>query len=161
MKQFDVSAFEIYDKKWALVTAGDISDYNTMTISWGGLGTIWNKPVATVYIRPSRHTYGYMENNEYFTVSFYGEEYKKDLGTLGRLSGRDGDKVAKTDLTAVKAGESVTFAQAEVTLLCRKIYYNDLVKENIPAQIRDKNYASDEPAHRMYFGEVIDIITKQ
>lgn len=158
MEKFNVSAFEIYDRTWALVSAGNMEDYNTMTISWGGLGTIWNKPVATIYIRPSRHTYGYLENNECFTVSFFPEEYKKDLGILGKLSGRDGDKVASTSLTAVAAGESVTFAQAEVTLLCRKLYYNDLSKENMPADIRDRNYAADEPAHRMYIGEVVEII---
>ncbi|MBR6800637.1 MAG: flavin reductase [Eubacteriaceae bacterium] len=160
MKQFNISAFEVYDKQWALVTAGNTNDYNTMTISWGGVGTLWNKPVVTVYIRPSRHTFGYIENNEYFTVSFYGEEFKKDLGTLGRLSGRDGDKVAQTSLTVTPAGESVTFEQAETTLVCKKLYYNDIVKENIPEDIRNKNYASDEPAHRMYVAEVVDIITK-
>ena len=81
--EFKTDIFAQYDKKWALLTAGNESSFNTMTISWGGLGTIWNKPVATVYVRESRYTHEFMDNNDYFTVSFYPEEYKKVLGVLG------------------------------------------------------------------------------
>ena len=33
----------MYHDNWALVTAGSLGDYNTSTISWGGLGTLWSK----------------------------------------------------------------------------------------------------------------------
>ena len=89
---------------WALVAAGSLDDHNAMTVSWGGIGCLWNKPVATVYIRPNRHTYGYFEKNEYFTVSFYPGEYKKALGLMGSKSGRDCDKEAEAGLTAVPCG---------------------------------------------------------
>ena len=75
MERFDVDAFKVFDKQWALVSAGTPEDYNTMTISWGGLGTLWSRPVATVYVKPIRYTYEYLEKNEYFTVSFFPEEY--------------------------------------------------------------------------------------
>ena len=48
MMEFKTDIFTLFDKKWALVTAGGQDSFNTMTISWGGMGTIWNKPVATV-----------------------------------------------------------------------------------------------------------------
>ena len=35
---FSADILTLFDKGWALVTAGDISDFNTMTISWGGIG---------------------------------------------------------------------------------------------------------------------------
>ena len=66
MQSLNVDIFKVYNADWALLTAGSLSDFNTMTISWGGMGTLWNKSVATVYVRPCRHTYGYMEENEYF-----------------------------------------------------------------------------------------------
>ena len=49
--EFTTDILSVFDKKWALLTAGKEDSFNTMTISWGGLGTIWNKPVATVYVR--------------------------------------------------------------------------------------------------------------
>ena len=89
---FTTDIFETYDKQWALLTAGSMDKFNTMTISWGGLGTIWGMPVATVYVRTSRYTHDFMDDNEYFTVSFYPEEMKKTLGVLGSKSGREIDK---------------------------------------------------------------------
>lgn len=151
--------FETFHNQWALVTAGNLKDYNTMTISWGGLGSLWSKPVATVYVKPIRHTYNYLESNDYFTVSFYDDAYKKDLGVLGRLSGRDGDKVAQTSLTPEEIDQSVTFSQAHTTLLCKKIYVQDLDVSQMPEDAI-KNYYQTEAPHRMYIGEVIKVIEK-
>lgn len=157
MEELYVSAFDIFDKKWALVTAGTENDFNTMTISWGGLGTLWSKPVATVYIKPIRYTHDFLEKNDYFTVSFFTEEHKKDMGVLGSRSGRDGDKISLTSLTPVKVGESMGFREAEVTLLLKKIYSVDLPTENMPAEVIE-NYYDEELPHTMYVGEVIEII---
>ena len=151
--------FDTFHNQWALVTAGTETNFNTMTISWGGLGTLWSKPVATIYVKPIRYTYDYLEKNEYFTVSFYDESYKKDLGLLGRLSGRDGNKVAKTSLTPVVLGQSMTFKEAHTTLLCKKIYHQDLDISQIPEDVI-KNYYTTEAPHRMYIGEVIEVIEK-
>ncbi|MBR6609875.1 MAG: flavin reductase [Oscillospiraceae bacterium] len=157
MKDFITKSFNIFDKEWALVTAGTTDNYNTMTISWGGLGTIWNKPVATVYVKPVRYTHSFLDSNEYFTVSFYDEKYRKDLGVLGTLSGRDGDKVAKTALTPVTVGESISFKEAKMTLLCKKIYRQDLITDTMPQEAIDKYYI-DEAPHTMFIGEVVNII---
>ena len=142
---------------WALVAAGNMDDHNARTVSWGGIGCLWNKPVATVYVRPNRHTYGYFEKNEYFTVSFYPGEYKKALGLMGSKSGRDCDKEAEAGLTAVPCGESVTFAQAGKTLLCRKLYHQDMELDRVPEDVKTRFFGS-EPAHRMYIGEIIEIL---
>ena len=157
MKSFQVDAFGIYDRQWGLVSAGSVKDYNTMTISWGGLGTLWGKAVVTVYVKPIRYTYHYLNNNDYFTVSFYPNKYRGDLGILGSKSGRDGDKVALTKLHVKAVDQSVTFKEAEVTLLCKKIYWQDLVRENMPEEVVEQVYSREEP-HRMYIGEVVDII---
>jgi len=68
--EFTTDIFSQFDKKWALLTAGNKDKFNTMTISWGGLGTLWGKPVATTNVRTSRYTHEFMDNNEYFTISF-------------------------------------------------------------------------------------------
>ena len=151
------------DKNYALLTAGVKDDFNTMTISWGGFGTIWNKPVVTVYVKPIRYTYKFMEDNDFFTVSFYDDKYKKDLLTLGTKSGRDSDKISLTSLNPLYLDNSVSFEEANVTLVCKKIYYQDLnlelIKENLSNDIYNRFYGED-PVHRMYIGEVVDIIKK-
>lgn len=157
MSKLLMDAYDEFAKQWALVTAGTMDDHNSMTVSWGGIGSLWGKPVATVYIRPNRYTYGYFEKNDYFTVSFYPEDCKKALGVMGSLSGRDCDKDTEAGLTAVSCGESVTYSQARRTLLCRKLFAQDLNAENFTPEVIRKFYGS-EPAHKMYIGEIIEIL---
>lgn len=154
---FQANSFTIFDKEWALLTAGKSERYNTMTISWGGLGTLWGKPVATVYVKPVRYTHEFMEQSEYFTVSFYAEKYRPALSLLGSVSGRDGDKVAKAGLTPRALDNAVTFEEAKTTLVCRKIYRQDLDTAQMPAGVVSSYYA-EEAAHTMYIGEVVDIV---
>lgn len=156
--EFQTDIFAQFHRRWALFTAGTPADYNTMTISWGGMGTLWGKPVVTVYVKPIRHTYGYMERSGFFTVSFYPEACRNDLLTLGTKSGRDGDKVALTGLTPRVLENGVTFAQAETTLVCRKLYAQDLALEAMPREVAESVYAVEAP-HRMYIGEVVEIVS--
>ena len=147
----------VFDKQWALLTAGKEDSFNTMTISWGGLGTLWGKPVATVYVRTSRYTHDFMDANDYFTVSFYPGEYRQILGVLGKKSGRDMDKMKDSGLTPVKAGESMSFKEAEVTLVCKKLYRQQLEVANMPEAVAKAMYDGIAP-HDMYIGEIVDII---
>ena len=148
--------FSQFDKKWALLTAGKKEKFNTMTISWGGLGTLWNKPVATAYVRKSRYTKEFMDKEEYFTVSFYPEKYKKILGVLGAKSGRSMDKMFASGLTPEAVGESMSFKEAELTLVCRKLFVQELRKSRMPKDIAASFYADDD-MHIMYIGEVVQI----
>ena len=156
---YNVDIFKKFNKDWALLTAGDKNKYNTMTISWGTLGILWNKEVVTVFVRKSRYTHEFIENNEYFTVSFYSDEYKKDLGILGSVSGRDKDKVSLTKLTPEFLDNTTTFREASETLVCKKIYLQDMDITSIPVDIKDKLY-SDFDIHTIVIGEVVDILSK-
>ena len=129
-----------------------------MTISWGGLGTLWGKPVATVYVRESRYTHEFMEKGDYFTVSFYPESCRKTLSVLGSKSGRDMDKMHASGLTPIEAGRTMTFAEAEVTLVCRKLFRQKLETASIPKDIVEKFYEG-QTAHDMFIGEVVDLLS--
>lgn len=157
---FRADSFDIFDKEWALLTAGAGQHYNTMTISWGGLGTLWGRPVATVYVKPIRYTHQFLEQNDYFTVSFYPDKYRRALELLGTLSGRDSDKVATAGLTPRVLDNTVTFEEAQVTLICKKIYRQDLDTTAMPADIVSAFYSKEAP-HTMYIGEVIDILRSE
>ena len=113
--------------------------------------------VFIVYVRPSRYTYQFMEENEYFTVSFYDDEYKKALGYLGTKSGRDTDKVKDVNFTPFACGESVSFKEANLTILCKKIYIQDLEQAGFPEKVNERYYPTND-VHRYYIGEIVDII---
>ena len=149
-----ITALNAFNNDWALLTAGTIGHFNSMTISWGGLGTLWSRPVATVYVKPCRYTHEFMEAVDYFTVCFFPEEYRRDLQLLGSRSGRDGDKIAMTSLTPKADDRAVWFEEAEHVLLCRKIYRQDLDLAAIPEFAVKQHYQLEAP-HTIYIGEVI------
>ena len=156
-KTFEINTFELFDKRWALITAGTINKHNSMTISWGGTGTLWSKPVVSIYVKPCRFTHRFIEENDYFVVSFFNEEYRKALEIMGTKSGKEVDKDALANLTPIKYKDVVIYQEAKVTLICKKIYQNDLDINSIPKEIADKYYKKEEP-HTMYVGEVIEIL---
>ena len=148
---------QLWDKQWFLLTSGDYSKnhFNTMTVSWGYFGIMWNKPVAVVVVRPTRFTYEFIEKYDTFTLSSFNKSFRKDLNLLGSKSGRDGNKIAETKLHVIPSTivAAPTFKQAELIVECRKIYSDDFKPENFLVKSFLKNYPKED-YHRMYFGEI-------
>lgn len=142
--------------QWALVAAGTEGDFNMMTVNWGGLGELWFKEVSTVYVRRSRHTHTFMEKSDYYTLIFLKDGHKDALTTCGSRSGRDIDKMAGAGLTPVFTPEGCpTFAEAELTFVCRKLYRDDMLREDFTDKaVYDKCYP-DNDIHTMYIGEIV------
>lgn len=158
--QWDETVFRQLHRRWALLTAGNIAHYNAMTINWGSFGTLWQKPVVTVYVKPARYTHDFMMEQEYFSVSFFPERYQKDLAYLGTTSGRQTDKLRQTSLTPEKWGDAVVYPEASITLVCRKIYTLPMAVQGIPQEIAAQYYKTDAP-HTLFFGEVLAILQSE
>lgn len=141
---------------WMLVTAGTAENFNMMTASWGGLGFMWKTPVAFVVIRPQRHTYGFIEESEQFTLSFFAEDYRKALTVCGTTSGRDTDKVEASGLSplTLESG-NVCFKEARLVLECRKLYA-DFIKEEcfLEKSIIPQWYPASD-FHKLYVVEIV------
>jgi flavin reductase (DIM6/NTAB) family NADH-FMN oxidoreductase RutF len=154
------NVFEMIGDHWLLLTAGDRDSFNTMTASWGALGVMWNLDVATCYVRPQRYTYEFMERGDYYTLSFYGEEFHDMLAFCGANSGRDTDKAAVCGLTpALAACGAPYFEEASLVLVCKKLYYGDID----PKGFVDSRVEQSYPAwdyHRMYLGEIVEVLKK-
>lgn len=149
------NTFQLIGNDWMLVTAGPTSHYNTMTASWGGFGVIWNGPVCWCVIRPGRHTYGFINENPNFTLSFFDEQHRPALEVCGTKSGRDIDKAAVTGLVpiACELPDTTAFAQARMILECKKIYTQDIDPTHFLDPEIDRNYPQKD-YHRMYFGSI-------
>ena len=155
MEKVSISPFTKFAKDWALVTAGTKEKFNSMTIAWGGMGTLWRVPVVQIFIRPNRYTFKFLEENDYFTVSFYDKKYKKALGIMGSKSGKDFDKVQLTGLTPKFLENGITYEEATETYVCKKIYMKEMDKSKFPEKVGDMY--KDEPAHYVIFGELVNV----
>ena len=164
IKDLSENFFEVIGKAWMLVTAGSKEHFNTMTASWGGIGWLWNKPVVFVFIRSERYTYEFMEENEYFTLSFLGKENRSIYNLCGSKSGREVDKVKETGLNPIVTERgNILFEQDRLGLECRKLFITDMKEELfLDHSVYERWYGGDHGGlHRVYVAEIVDAWVKE
>ena len=148
---------ELIGNQWMLITAGTPDNFNTMTASWGGLGFLWNRPVAFVFVRPNRYTRSFIDAQPAFTLSFMPEQYRNDLIFCGRNSGRDVDKMSATQLRPTTTpGGLVAMDDADLVLECRKMAVAHMREEDFVdfTEVAPKWYAAENPLHLVYICEI-------
>ncbi|MDK2829763.1 flavin reductase family protein [Clostridium butyricum] len=152
--------FEMIGKDWMLITAKKACKVNTMTASWGGLGVIFNKNVATIYVKKQCYTKEFLDDSDRFSLTIFNDEYIRELSYLGTMSGRDEDKISKVKFNISEENGTPYFNEAEIVLICKKIYSQDLSEECFEYDITHcKNY-SENNIHTMYIGEIEKILIK-
>lgn len=157
-QDLNINAIDEIRNGWFLISAGNKEEYNTMTANWGTIGHLWHESVAIVFVRPQRYTYKFTEENDYMTLTFFPREYREALTILGTKSGRDCDKVAESKLTPIEVDGTVTFEEASYVLVCKKLYYEDIKKENFLDQIPLTRNYPQEDFHRMYIVKIEKIL---
>jgi flavin reductase (DIM6/NTAB) family NADH-FMN oxidoreductase RutF len=179
IRSFHGSPSERIGSGWMLISAGDAgpSGWNTMTASWGGLGVLWGRDVAFMFIRPSRFTYHFANTSPLFTLSFFDESYREALNICGAKSGRDIDKAAEAGLSPIAFGPSygraagaIGFKEAQEIIVCRKLYTHDfdpaqfierpsIERPPIGGSSIEANYQGRD-YHRMFIGEIVSLLVK-
>ena len=159
-EEISENIFKLIGKDWALVTAGNTEKSNTMTVSWGGAGIMWGKPVTYTFIRPQRYTMEFLQREDGFSMSFFEEDYRKALSFCGSKSGRDYDKAKETGLTTVFTEDGIPyFEEAKLVLICKKMYVQDLqgdcVIDNESVYKLYDNYY-----HKMFISEITKVLIK-
>jgi flavin reductase (DIM6/NTAB) family NADH-FMN oxidoreductase RutF len=155
-----VKTHHLWGKQWLLLTAGDFGEgrFNSMTVGWGSLGTMWSKPFAQVVVRPIRYTYEFLEQYDTFTLCAFPDEYRKALQLMGNESGRDVDKVAAAGLAPIASTQVAApgYEEASLIIECRKMYWDDLDPNHFLDSSIERNYP-EQHYHRIYFGEIVAV----
>lgn len=160
-EEIGANIIDMIGRQWMLITAGDANHCNTMTASWGGMGVLWGKPVATIYIRPQRYTKEFIDGQERLTLSFLAEQHRKALTYLGSHSGRDYDKITDSGLGTELTPDGVPFiAEAETVIQCRKMYVDKISPEHfVDAYVAEKWYP-ERDFHYFYICEIEKILVR-
>lgn len=159
-KELNENAFKLIGTDWMLISSGNENKFNTMTASWGGVGVLWGKNVSFVFIRPQRYTLEFVEKNDYYTLSFFSDEYRPALSLCGSKSGRDVDKVAETGLTPLFDNGVPYFGEAKLVLVCKKLYNQPLDPSCFVDKNLDSFYANND-YHKMFVGEIVKVLVKE
>lgn len=151
------SVFSLIGDRWMLVAATDKSGRtNAMTASWGGMGVLWGKKVAFVFIRPQRYTKQFVDEAQRFSLSFFDDSYKNMLGYMGKVSGKDEDKIAKSGLTVTDRNGAPVFKEASLTLVCRKTYRDTIKEENFIDKSNIEKWYPQKDYHDVYVAEIVE-----
>lgn len=154
--------FALIGDEWALVTAQKADGaVNTMTVSWGAMGVLWGKNVVQIYLRPQRYTKEFVDESGRFTLSFYGQDAKKALGYLGKVSGRDEDKIAKVGYTVKDFDGVPAFEEARLVLVCRSLYAQKVDPACfLPGNTCDADCYPNRDYHTLYVAEIEAVYEK-
>lgn len=157
-KQIEGNLIKAIANEWMLISAGDENGYNMMTASWGFMGEMWGEDSAVAMIRPQRYTMEFVDKNDYFTLSFYGD--KKEIHKVcGSMTGKDVDKTALTGLTPVFSDNTVYFDEARLVLVCKKQYVQRL-EENCFIDKEPLKWYSEKDYHYMIVGKIEKVLVK-
>lgn len=161
-KELDGNVIKMFDEDWMVVSAGNKDSMNLMTISWGGLGELWNKPVATVYVAPQRFTYHFLDSEEYYTICHFDSTYREKLTYLGTKSGRDEDKVKGSGLTVnfTELGNPI-YEEADLVIECRKIYHDNFRRDRLQQEQLDWYEDRQVDPHGLFIGEIVNMWVKK
>ena len=140
----EFNPFHKIQKEWMLITAGDEKKSNTMT----------------AYIRPQRYTKEFVDANEYFTLSFLPEEYRKALSVCGSVSGRDGDKWLASGLHPYYVDGTTAVEEANLIFVCKKQYHQEMKPECFDEKENDTKWYPEKDYHTMYMGEIVKVLRR-
>jgi len=160
MENWKENACKVIGKDWMLVGAMKDGKCNAMTASWGGLGVMWGKDVAYIFIRPQRYTKEFIDNSDTLSLTFFDEKYRDTLSYMGKVSGRDEDKIAEAGLNVEMDGETPYFKEAKTVLICKKMYAQQLQPECFIDTEADSKWYPQKDYHVMYVCEIEKVLQR-
>lgn len=158
-KEINENLIKSISEEWMLISAGNNEKYNMMTASWGFVGEMWGEDTAIAVVRPQRYTMEFIQNSDYYSLSFYGD--KKDIHKVcGSMSGRDVNKTALTGLTPIFDCNTVFFEEARLVIICKKQYVQEMQSSCFVTPEPLKWY-KDNDFHNMVFGKIEKVLIKE
>lgn len=155
------NVFQMIGSDWLLVTSGTPEKVNTMTASWGGMGTMWGKDVAYVVVRPQRYTKEFIDVTGTLSLCILPEGNKKIYNYLGTVSGKTEDKIANSNLTPVFDNQIPYFQEARTVLLCRPLFAQAYDPECFLDKTLNEKWYPGKDYHTLYICEIEKVLVKE
>lgn len=154
------NVFDLIGNGWMLISAEHGGKANTMTASWGTLGFLWGRPVATIFVRPQRFTFSLLEKCQRFSLSFLPHELRDSMRICGSISGRDTDKFKAASLTCMHYGSVPYVGESDSVFICKKLYSNLISGDRFHSSEPLSNYKNCD-YHKMYICEIEKILKRK
>jgi flavin reductase (DIM6/NTAB) family NADH-FMN oxidoreductase RutF len=160
------NVFTLSGKVFPVVTAGRKEHYNSMTASGGGMGVLFKKPVTWCVFQSTRYTLELIEKEQTYTLSYFTDEYRKQMLFLGSKSGRDSKKMKEVELTSVQTPSgNMSFKEANLIIECKLMQVTIPNLDDFRTQ-EAKNYLNEaykdpNEIRKYVFGEITHVWRKK
>ncbi|MCL1910801.1 MAG: flavin reductase [Leptospirales bacterium] len=166
-EEINDNVFTLTGKVLPVVTVGKQDNYNSMTASGGGMGLLFKKPTTMLLFPSNRYTLELIEKEQKYTLSYFPDEYKKQVMFLGSKSGRDSDKMKEVELTGLQTPSgNISFKEARLIIECKltqitvPIFPDDFHSQEAIDYMSEPY--KDPGEHRKYvFGEITHVWVKK
>lgn len=156
----EFNPFTKIGKEWMLITAKYNDKVNAMTASWGGIGVLWGKNTAFIFVRDSRYTKELIDQSDTFSLTFFEPNHKSALKYFGIVSGRKEDKF-KVSKMNVNYYENIPFIdEGNFVICCKKLSATPILPEQFIDPEIETEWYKDGDLHTMYVGEILQILAR-
>lgn len=161
------NVFILSGKIFPVVTVGGKNNYNSMTASGGGMGLLFRKPVTMLLFPSKRYSLELIEKEQKYTMSYFPDEYRKQVMFLGSKSGRNTEKMKEVELSAIQTPSgNMSFKEARLIIDCKllqittPVFPDDFYSKEAIDYMREPY--KDLGEHRKYvFGEIMHVWEKR
>lgn len=160
-EELTLNPFKTIGKDWMLITPVKGESANPMTASWGGLGVLWSRPVAYIFLRPQRLTRELVDDQEGFSLNILDESFRKQYGICGSKSGRDIDKMQVCGFDKRMEGDIPYIAQAHTVLICKKLYRQHMEPGLFVDPAMNEEFYPESDHHYLYVAEITKALVKK
>ena len=160
--QIPENVFTLVGKDYTVITAGNMTDFNSMVASDGGMGLLIGKPVTFCGLRGNRYTLEIILKDKVYTMSYFDEQFQNQFMLFGQKSGRDSDKMKTTTLTPVSTPSGKTsYKEAKLIIECELAQTNTINIEEVYAD-KNKTFYTDAQKevgsyHKLVFGDITKV----
>ncbi len=150
------------EQEHTVITAGTTERYNSMAASWEALGRYFNKPTILCLLGANRYTLEFIKDRQAYTMSFFSEQYTRDVMAFGTKSGRNSDKMKESKLTHVLTPLGTpTYKEANVIIECQlfeitTVNPNDFYTEDGKKFVEDALKEAKD-YHKLVFGTITNV----
>lgn len=158
---FEENPFTLLNHDWGVLTAGNHEKANSMTISWGGLGVLWNKNVCYIFVRDTRYTKQFIDSCGTFSLTFFQKDFNRSiLMYLGSVSGSREDKMKMTHLHINYADDIPFIDEGNLVITCKTLSATRITPESLIDPKIEAEHYKDGNLHTMYVGEILQVLAR-
>ncbi len=146
--------------EWMLITTSHKDKVNAMTASWGGVGFLWGKNTAFIFVRESRFTKELIDQSDHFSLTFFDSSYKSAMKYFGMVSGRSENKIKAAKMNVNYFQDIPFIDEGNLVICCRKMSATPILPEQFEDSDIQKTWYADGDLHTMYVGEIVQILAR-